>query len=274
MGEWSGKVAVVTGGATGIGQALARALAAEGMDLVLCSRNLAANEAAADRIRALGRRALAVACDVADRAQVRAMAARAEAELGPVELVCANAGATTFGELADHTDDDWDWSLDINLRGATNTIQAFYPAMVARRSGTIMLTGSQTALAPDWVLNHGPYIGAKAAVHALAFSLRAEAAAHGVNVSLLIPAGTLTDIAVTARPVPPGSGELRLPEGGPAPLPGFPFMLEPEEVAARAIAGLRRNAAVIPTHAALKPMVEHYFQRILAAYDDAATFTP
>ena len=267
-----GKIAVVTGGSTGIGLALAKALAREGMDIALASRTPATLEAAAAAVRDIGVRVLAVSCDVADRAQVQALARRAAEELGPVDLVCANAGVTTVGRLVDHTDADWDWSIDINLRGITHCIQAFYPDMAARRRGTLLLTGSQTSLAPDWVLNHGPYIGAKAAVLALATSLRAEAAEFGVSVSLLIPAATDTAIAETARRVPEPDGSLLPNPKSPPPLEGFPFTLSPEEVAQRALAGLKRNAPIIATHAAMKPLVEDYFARILAAYDDAARF--
>ena len=272
--DWSGKVAVITGGATGIGLALAQALAREGMDLVLASRDPAKLEAAEAALEDSGRRVLTVACDVADRPQVYALAAQAKAAFGQVDLLCANAGTTTAGPLRDHADADWDWAIDVNLRGVTNCIQAFYPDMAERRSGTIMLTGSQTALAPDWVLNHGPYVAAKAGVMALASLLRAEAAQVGVAVSLLIPAATDTQIGPNARLVRPDAPHMTVRADALAPLAEFPFMLSPEEVAARALAGLRDNAPIIVTHAGMKPLVEDYFAKILAAYDVAARFRP
>ena len=272
-GAWTGKVALVTGGATGIGFALARALLAEGMDAIIASTNRERLEkAAAELRRESGRRVAAFTCDVADRTQVRQLAERATAEFGRVDLLCANAGATTQGKYLDHGDEDWDWAIDVNLRGATNCIQAFYPAMAARGSGTILLTGSQTSLAPDWVLGHGPYGPAKAAVLALAFALRAEAAEHGVNVSLLLPAATETNIAETARRLPPGSGKMIVRQDLPDAQP--PFFLTADEVAARAISGLKADAPLIATHAGMRPLVQDYFDRILAAYDAAAAWRP
>jgi NAD(P)-dependent dehydrogenase (short-subunit alcohol dehydrogenase family) len=272
--DWKDQVAVITGGGSGIGLSLAKALAREGMDLVLASRDSSRLEAAAQGLRDTGRRVLVVPCDVADRAQVYALAEQAKASFGKVDLLCANAGATTAGRLIDHRDEDWDWPIEVNLRGVTHCIQAFYPAMAAHRSGTILLTGSQTALAPDWVKNHGPYVAAKAAVVALATQLRAEAAEFGVNVSLLEPAGTYTDMLSGWRRVPGAEDAGIMPnEHAPPPSPDFPFLLSPDEVAERALDGLRRNAPIIVTHAGMKPVVEHYFARILAAYDDAARFT-
>lgn len=265
-------VAVITGGSTGIGLALARRLLADGMRVVISGRSPERLEAAVATLGGENGQVVAIACDVADRAQVRELAQRVAADFGAVDLLCANAGVTTAGRYVDHDDDDWDWSIDVNLRGVTNCIQAFYPAMVARGAGTILLTGSQTSLVPDWVLGHGPYVAAKAAVMALAFALRAEAQLHGVRVSLLMPAATETNIAQTARRVPAESGEIVVREGLPNPEP--PFFLSPDEVAARAIAGLKADAPLIATHAGMRPLVEDYFERILSAYDAAARWQP
>jgi NAD(P)-dependent dehydrogenase (short-subunit alcohol dehydrogenase family) len=270
MGQWTGKAAVVTGGGSGIGLALARALADQGCRVMIASRDAAKLEAAAASI---GPGVLAQACDVADRAQVRALAERATAEFGRVDLVCANAGSTSVGRLLDHGDEDWDWAMGVNLGGAAHCVQAFYPAMAARRSGTIMITGSQTSLPPDWVRNHGPYVAAKAGVMALATMLRAEAAEHGVKVSLLIPAGTETEIFSTWRRIPTETPvEIGPYEERPAPRMDLPFFLKPEEVAARALEGLARDAPIIVTHAGMKPLVEDWCRRILSAYDEAEAF--
>lgn len=272
--DWQDKVAVVTGASTGIGLALARALAAEGMNVVMVSSNKERIEQAAASLGDTGRRVLAIACDVTDRAQVRALADRVTREFGGTDLLCANAGATSAGEFIDHKDEDWDWALDIGLHSITNCVQAFYPQMAKRGSGTILLTGSQTSLVPDWVKGHGPYVAAKAGVLALAFALRAEAAEHGVKVSLLMPAGTATDVSLHARQVPPGKGEMTVWEGLPSMDPDWPFMISPEEVAARAVSGLKDDAPLITTHPGMRPLVEDYFARILSAYDRAAAWRP
>ena len=272
-GAWTDQVAVVTGGASGIGLSLAQRLAKEGMHVAIASTNAAKLAKAAESLGAAsGREVATFVCDVADRAQVQALAEQVKARFGRTDLLCANAGATSLGTYLDHRSADWDWAIDINLGGVTHCIEAFYPDMAARRSGTILITGSQTSLVPDWVLGHGPYVPAKAGVLALAFALRAEAAAYGVKVSLLLPAATETTIAETGRRVPPDRGEMVVREGLPNPLP--PFFLTPDEVAARAVSGLKADAPLIVTHAGMRPLVEDYFNRILAAYDSAAAWRP
>ncbi len=273
MEQFAGKRALITGGATGIGRALALALADEGMEIVIASTNAGRLEAAAELIRARGVKVQTVVCDVSDREAVRAMAK----EVGPVDLLCINAGVTTTGSYLEHRDEDYDWIRKVILEGVTNCIQAFYPDMCARGSGHIMITGSQTAYSPNWFLGHGPYVPAKAAVHTLALALRAEAAEHGVEVSLLIPAYTETDIVGSerARPASLGTalgGQIIETFKHGTPLPNFPYTLSAEEAAARAVNGIRNNAALIPTHAGMKPLVEHYFNQVLAAYDEAARF--
>lgn len=278
---FAGKTAVITGGSTGIGKALAAGLAKEGMRIVLSSSNAARLDAAAAELRARGADVGTVVCDVADRVSVCALAERVRAEYGGTDLLCANAGVTTTGPFKDHAEGDWDWVMDTVLGGVTNSIQAFYPDMARRGSGQILITGSQTGFCPDWLLNHGPYVVAKAAVHAVAMALRPEAATHGVGVSLLVPAMTETEITEAgqrSRPArygePRASSDLGVAEGFPGALPQFPRMLSAQEVAERAIAGLKADAAIIATHAGLKPVVETTFARVLAAYDAAASYPP
>lgn len=273
---FEGKTAVITGGATGIGRALAIALARKGMNIVLASTSMERLERAASDVREAGGRVLLVQCDVSDRDAVRNLAARAVAEFGGVHLLCANAGITTSGPFLDHGDKDWDWVYDVVLRGVTNCIQAFYPLMAKAGAGQILITGSQAGLVPDWTLGHGPYTSAKAAAMALGVALRPEAAEHGVGVTVMIPAATESDILQSGRSRPArysaGSdretslGDMKLREGAPQPSPGSKFILAAEEVADDVIAKLPGNPAFIATHPGMKPLVEEYFSRILAAY--------
>jgi len=188
-----------------------------------------------------------------------------------VHVLCANAGVTTAGPFLDHRDEDWDWVYDVVLRGVTNCVQAFYPLMARQGEGQIVITGSQAGLVPDWVLGHGPYTSAKAGVTALAVALRPEAAEHGVGVSLLIPAGTESDILLSARSRQSRygtsvDGQMSRRPGAPDTRKGTPMHLTPEEVAARVVAELPSDPAFIVTHRGLKPLVANYFERILAAY--------
>lgn len=107
--EWTDKAAVITGGSAGIGLALAKRLAAQGCDVAIASRSADKLERAAAELRRTSRgKILAVPCDVASRSEVRDLAQRASDAFGKIDLVCANAGATTFGPLIDHDDQDWD----------------------------------------------------------------------------------------------------------------------------------------------------------------------
>jgi NAD(P)-dependent dehydrogenase (short-subunit alcohol dehydrogenase family) len=266
-----GKTAVVTGGATGIGRGLASAFAKEGMNVVLASTNEERLARAAAEVCAQGGSAIGVVCDVADRDAVRALAARSVAEYGAVHLLCANAAVTTSGPFLEHKDEDWDWIYDVVLRGVTHCVQAFYPLMASQGEGQIVMTGSQAGLVPDWVLGHGPYTSAKAGVTALAVALRPEAAEYGVGVTLLIPAATESDIQLStrsrqARYGTSVQGEMGPRPGAPEPVQGSKFWLTPDEVAACVVAELPKDPAFIVTHPGMRPLVEDYFGRILAAY--------
>ena len=147
--QFGGKTAVITGGATGIGKALARQLANEGMKVVIASTNAERLNAAAEQLDAAGGNIVPMVCDVTDREAVRALAARVEEDFGGTDVLCANAGGSTTGPLLEHGDGDWDWVIDVVFRGVTNCIQAFYPGMARRGSGSILITGSHTGCAPD-----------------------------------------------------------------------------------------------------------------------------
>lgn len=279
MNDLKGKNAVVIGASSGIGRALALALAREGMNVAVAGTRRELLESVAAEIRSLGVKALPIACDVSERSQMRALADRCFAEFGKVHLLCNNAGVTTVGPLAEHTDEDWDWMVGVGLLGVAHAIQAFVPRMIRQGEGHILNTGSQAGLVPDWVLNHGPYTSAKAGVTALSTALRPELAPHGIGVSLLIPSYVPTDIVRMSgqkRPARYGGpkpgveeGMPSMREGAPLPIPDTRFALEADEVAEIAIRGIKANRAFIVTHGGLKPVVEDYFRRILYAYDIA-----
>jgi len=282
MKDLKGKVALITGGATGlvvddpichsndlsdcsIGKALALELAKEPMRIVLASTNQDRLHAAAEEVRNAGASdVLTVVCDVANRLSVKEMHSRVTEVFGPVDLLVCNAGVTTGGAFVDHREADWDWVYDVVLGGTVNCIQLFYPDMVKRKSGHIVLTGSQAGMVPDWVTLHGPYTSAKSAVHALGSALRPEAAEHDVGVSTIIVAGTLTDIIKSERSRPERYGNalvvdyLKKREARRIP---------PSEVAEKIVRGVKGNAGWVATHPELKERTKEYFDGILAAYD-------
>lgn len=119
-------------------------------------------------------------------------------------------------------------------------------------------------MVPDWFTLHGPYTGAKAAVHALGTALRPEAAEHNVGVTVVIVAGTLTDITKSERSRPEKYGDPLVLEGMKK---REARRITPEEVAERTLRGVRENAAFVATHPELKELTKGYFDRILEAYD-------
>ena len=127
MTEISGKAAFVTGGGSGIGRALAEALAAEGAGVAVAAILADNARRVADAVGAAGGTAVAIACDVSDRASVRRAKEEANSALGPVSLLFANAGVTSFQAFTVMSDDDVDWILGVDLMGVLNCLAAFLP---------------------------------------------------------------------------------------------------------------------------------------------------
>jgi NAD(P)-dependent dehydrogenase (short-subunit alcohol dehydrogenase family) len=264
MKDLKGKTAVITGGATGIGLALALELSTkEEMNVVLASTNLERLQAAAKTVNEAGGEAFLVVCDVTDRASVQNLFDIVTNKYGATDLLCCNAGVTTGGPFLEHRPSDWAWVYDVVLQGTANCVQVFYPDMAKHKSGHIVLTGSQAGMVPDWVTEHGPYTSAKAAVHALGAALRPEAAEHGVGVTTIIVAGTLTDIIKSERSRPERYGG----EGPKASKKREARRIPPGDVAEMVVQGVKENKAWVATHPELKTITKAYFDGILEAYD-------
>ena len=196
----SGEVAVITGGASGIGRGTALALARRGADIVLADINDARLAQVSTEIAALGRRVLAVHCDVSHDADVEHLAQEAEAKLGPVGLLMNNAGVVLRGALEHVGLADWQWCFGINVFGVIRGVHTFLPRMIARRHGYIVNTGSMAGLVP--LTGEGaPYIASKFAVVGLTEALALYARPFGIGVSLLCPGGVNTNLAETGRSI-------------------------------------------------------------------------
>ena len=195
-----GEIAVITGGASGIGRATALALARRGADVVLADVNdhrLAEVEA---EIKRLGRRVLSVHCDVSRDEDVARLADQAESTLGPVGVVMNNAGVVLRGALEQVSMADWRWCFDINVFGVIRGINAFLPRMVARRHGYIVNTGSVAGMVA--LTGEGaPYVASKFAVVGLTEALALYCSPFGIGVSLLCPGGVKTNLAETGRSI-------------------------------------------------------------------------
>lgn len=195
-----GEVALVTGGASGIGRGAALAFARRGADIVLADvneRRLARVEA---EISSLGRRVLAVHCDVSRDEDVIRLADEAESALGPVGVLMNNAGVVLRGALEQVSTADWQWCFGINVFGVIRGLNAFLPRMIARRHGYIINTGSVAGMVA--LTGEGaPYIASKFAVVGLTEALALYCKPFGIGVSLLCPGGVKTNLAETGRSI-------------------------------------------------------------------------
>ena len=180
-----GKVAIVTGGARGIGKDIALTLARAGAHLVICDVNQEALEHAQAEITALGVRAVSYAIDVTDAKQVDEMVAQTIKELGAVDILVNNAGITRDGLLMRMKDEDWDLVLNVNLKGAFNCLRAVTRPMMKKRSGSIINISSVVAL----IGNPGQtnYCASKAGLIGLTKSAAKELASRGINVNAIAP---------------------------------------------------------------------------------------
>lgn len=174
---------LVTGASKGIGLAIARRFADAGSRVTVCARDVAAVAREQPDWTCLP-------CDMADKAQVQALAARVLADGGPPELLVNNAGAYLPGSLREEADGTFEAMLAVNVAGAYHLTRALLPAMVARRSGTIINMCSTASITP--YVNGGSYCIAKHALHGFSRTLREELKPHGIRVVSLLPGATLT----------------------------------------------------------------------------------
>lgn len=273
MDDLRGKVAFITGGASGIGLGLAHALAAEGMRIALADVRRDALQSAVRGLAAQGASALGVDLNVVDRAAWATAADRVARELGPVQVLCSNAGVNFVGPTQDATFEDWDFCLGVNLGGAINAVRTFAPRLIERGAGGhIVITASVSGLYTSG--GSGCYVTSKFALVGLAESLRADLAPHGIGVSVLCPGPVKSDLfesTVAVRPqalgatgsvpvIPPG---VRRED-----TPIFATALSGEEVGRRVVRGIRRNDLYILTHPEIRPVLEARAAALLASLPD------
>jgi len=200
MDDLAGKVAVITGAASGIGLAMARRFAGEGMKVVLADIERPVLQQAAEALRADGADVLAVPTDVSLEAEVAGLAATTLDHYGDVHLVCNNAGVGARGlPIAELPLQDFEWVLAVNLFGVIHGLRAFLPHLRANDVGHVVNTASMSGLC--YLPRMGPYNASKAAVVALSETLRFELAAEhsGVGVSVLCPSWVRTNISTSDR---------------------------------------------------------------------------
>lgn len=185
MKELKGKIAVVTGAASGIGLAMAERFVAEGMQVVMADVEEEPLARSASDLEAEGADVLGVLCDVSEAASVRDLAEQTLSAYGGVHVVCNNAGVAPAGPMLETTPEEWEWIVGVNLMGVAHGVVAFAPLMVQAGEGHIVNTASEAGLVTTSVL--GMYCATKHAVVGLSESLWRELHPQGVGVSCLCP---------------------------------------------------------------------------------------
>jgi NAD(P)-dependent dehydrogenase (short-subunit alcohol dehydrogenase family) len=261
------RVALVTGGGGGIGAALAGAFAARGARLVLADVDPEALERTAAALSAAGTEVLAVRTDVGELAQVRALAAAACDRFGAVHVVCNNAGVALFGEMADATHADWEYTMRVNFWGVVHGVETFVPRLLAQgQGGHVVNTASMAGLVGmEWL---GIYCASKFAVVGLSEALCRELRPRGIGVSVLCPMIVQTDInrnSIRHRPV-----SLRNPDHPVVPADPAPevqgamvgSVIGVDEVARRVVRAIDRGDLYILTHAEQRDILRRRAARL------------
>lgn len=183
----AGKVALVTGGARNLGRADCLRLGEEGCRVAVLDLNReGAEETAAEIVKKGGPAALAIECDIVDRAAVKAAVERVERELGPVDIAVNNASIIwTMAQLKDMKDDDWELNINVNLTGAYNVTKAVFPGMRERRWGRVVCMASIAGLLGGF--GQTAYATTKMGIIGFARSVALEGARHGITANVIAP---------------------------------------------------------------------------------------
>ena len=274
MRNFHDKVAFVTGGASGLGFALARALGRAQMKVMLADIDVDSLENAVAELKKDQISVRGVECDVSDRTSVQRAASETLAAFGKVHVVCNNAGPFCGGALELTTPGDCDWIIGVDLMGTIYGCQTFLPHIKAHgEGGHIVSTASVSGMFP--VPGAAIHNAAKAGIVALSQTLAAELAGTSIGVSVLVPGffrSRLADREHTDRIRPKRFGErttMASPEGRAQMEALVRAGMDPDEVAERVMHGIKENQLYIFSHPEWRSTLEQHYQQILAAYPTA-----
>ena len=262
--ELGGRVAVVTGAGSGIGAALARGFAAEGMRVLAADIDEAGAKSTA---AAIGGEAVGTVVDVADGASVAALADQAFGEFGQVDLLVNNAGVFQGGLSWERSVEDWDWTLGVNLYGIIHAIRSFVPRMIAQDTeGHVVNTASVAAFVAG--PTSSPYVVSKCAALSITECLALDLKLVGskIGASVLTPSSFDTGIAATARVRPErfGRDESDDGKGTVQALTSLTAQgMEPEAAVAPVLRGIRDDEFLIPTKPSYQEQIRNRYDALL-----------
>ena len=267
MDEFRGRVAVVTGGAGGIGGAMARAFAERGAKLVLADVNEEALARAEKEHRERGTPVLAVPTDVTKRESVLALADAAVKHFGAAHLVCNNAGIAILGPIEQTTPEDWEFTMAVNFWGVLYGVQAFLPILRAQRQGGHLVnTASMAGLVG--MAYFSAYNASKFAVVGLSECLHRELKPEGIGVSVLCPMIVRTGLGENTQRLRSGARGIAAPAPEP---PAAESMVggvkQPDEVAERVVRGIERKELYILTHEEQREILRRRAERLDAVFE-------
>jgi NAD(P)-dependent dehydrogenase (short-subunit alcohol dehydrogenase family) len=275
MRELKGKTAFITGGASGIGLAMAKAFAEAGMNVMLADVEQGALDQARKDLGQYGNHVLGVACDVADPDSVERAAQATFSAFGKVHVLCNNAGVAAAGGIDLISVDNWRWVVDVNLMGVVYGVRSFLPHIRSHgEGGHIVNTASMAGMVNN--MGFSPYAATKFAVVAMSEGLRMRLQPLGIGVSVLCPDFVRTRIGESGRNRPDRYGPVQ-PLDPASPTAAMVAEIarqiaagiDPANVAARVLNAIREDELYIFTHPNMRAGVDERFAAIQAAMDQA-----
>ena len=270
--DFKGKVAVITGAASGIGLGMARVFGREGMKVAMLDVRREPLDAAVEDVRGLQINAIGVETDVSDARSVEAAAARVEAEFGRVDIVCNNAGVLIHDkDIIDISPAEWEWIIGVNLHGVINGVRAFLPRIRKHgEGGHIVNTASIGGFQVGAAMRTPAYAVTKFGVVAVSEGLRNELTGSNIGVSILAPAATDTGIYRSPQHKPQKFGG---PDGGPDPTPEvLRAGARPDQIGRRVLDGVKHGDFYIFTHVETRDWLRKRHQGIIDSFESLERF--
>lgn len=268
MTQVAGRTAFITGGGSGVALGQAKVFAKAGCRIAIADIRQDHLDEAMAHFANTDATVMPVLLDITDREAYRRAADDVEAELGPVELLFNTAGVSHFGAIQDATYDDWDWQIDVNLRGVINGIRTFVPRMVERgNGGHIVNTASMSAFVA--LKGTGIYCTTKMAVRGLTETLALDLDGTGIGVSLLCPGAVNTNIHEALLTRPKHLAETGYYQADPAMFEHLKKVIEigmePETLAQHVLKGVQEDQLYILPYAEFRGTLEDIHARVMSA---------